>query len=99
VAPDLGKLAGPTAGVVTLPHRLVWAPAPANVFDLDDDFDRRHLYEIVLQEAVQQVELETWLDGSTLVALWPRLYLPRGLRQVWEQAHSSLHRTDPESPA
>lgn len=78
------------SGVVELPHRLVWAPAPAGRFDLSDAFDRRRLYEIVLREAVQPAELESWLDAGLLVELWPSLYLPRGVRAAWEDVHPHL---------
>ncbi|GGN99627.1 hypothetical protein GCM10010112_93610 [Actinoplanes lobatus] len=90
VAADLSTLRGPVSGIVDLPFRLVWAPPPAGRFDLDDGFDRRRMYEIVLREAVRHDELQTWLNGELLVALWPRLYLPRGLRQAWEAAHPVL---------
>lgn len=90
VAADLSTLRGPVSGVVTLPHRLVWAPPPINQFDLDDGFDRMHMYEIVLREAVQPTELQTWLDGDLLARLWPTLYLPRGVRQAWEAEHPGL---------
>ncbi|GIE76543.1 hypothetical protein Aph02nite_24930 [Actinoplanes philippinensis] len=90
VVADLGTLRGPTTGVVTLPHRLVWAPPPAGRFDLADAYDRARLYEIVLREAVRAAELQTWLSGDLLVELWPRLYLPRGVRQAWEEVHQRL---------
>ena len=77
-------------GVVELPHRLVWAPAPAGRFDLADAYDRIRVYEIVLREAVQPAELRTWLNGDLLIDLWPRLYLPRGVRQAWEAVHHRL---------
>jgi hypothetical protein len=90
VAADLSALQGPVTGVVTLPHRLVWAPPPINQFDLDDSFDRLHMYEIVIREAIQQAELQTWLNSDLLVSLWPDLYLTRGIRQAWQAAHPTL---------
>jgi hypothetical protein len=90
IAPDLDLLRGPTAGIVDLPHRLVWAPAPAGRFDLSDPYDRMRMYEIVLREAVHPDELTTWLDAGLLADLWPRLFLPRGVRQAWEDAHPHL---------
>ena len=85
---DLSGLTGPTCGVVALPHRLAWGPE--RTFDLDDPWDRQHLYEIVLREAVTPTELATWLDGPTLQRLWTTLYLPRGVRQHWEDHHPQL---------
>jgi hypothetical protein len=90
VAPDLAALRGPTAGVVELPHRLVWLPPEDRRFDLDDPFDLLRVYEIVLREAVRHDELATWLDEQTLRRLWPDLYLPRGVRQAWELRHHDL---------
>lgn len=84
VAPELSALRGPTSGVVELPHRLVWLPPQSRRFDLDDPFDRKRVYEIVLREAVGVDELTTWLDAATLRQLWPELYLPRGVRTAWE---------------
>jgi hypothetical protein len=90
VAPDLSRLRGPVTGIVDLPHRLVWAPPPANRFDLEDSFDRRHMYEIVLREAIQQSELQMWLNRSLLLAEWHDLYLPRGVRRAWADVHPEL---------
>ncbi|MEV0900695.1 hypothetical protein [Actinoplanes sp. NPDC049802] len=90
VAADLSMLRGPVSGVVVLPNRLVWAPAPAGRFDLDDPFDRLRVYEIVLREAVHEAELRRWLNGAVLVEVWPHLYLPRGVRQAWEAIHPQL---------
>ncbi len=84
VAAELAALRGPTSGVVELPHRLVWLPPQDRRFDLDDAFDLRRVYEIVLREAVSADELATWLDAATLRRLWPGLYLPHGVRRAWE---------------
>jgi hypothetical protein len=84
VAPELAALRGPTGGVVELPHRLVWLPPQDRRFDLDDPFDRKRVYEIVLREAVGVDELTTWLDAALLRRLWPELYLPHGVRRAWE---------------
>jgi hypothetical protein len=92
VAPDMGMLKGPTSGLIELPHRLVWQPKPNRQFNLDDPFDRSHLYEIVLREAIRVDELVTWLNAELLRKLWPDLYLPRGVRQAWEVQHPELVR-------
>jgi hypothetical protein len=44
----------------------------------------------VLREAGCAADLTTYLDGDTLVALWPDLYLPKGIRQAWEDQHPIL---------
>ncbi|WP_189082111.1 hypothetical protein [Mangrovihabitans endophyticus] len=87
---DLCELHGPVTGVVELPHRMVWLPAPDRRFDLGDPYDLTRVYEIVLREAVRFDELRTWLDGATLALLWPHLLLPRGVRLAWEQRHPRL---------
>ena len=92
VARDLADLRGPTSGWVELPHRLIWLPAPSRRFNLDDEYDRIKVYEIVLREAVQHAELNTWLDADTLRRLWPELYLPRGVRRAWELRYPELAR-------
>jgi hypothetical protein len=92
VAPDLSRLRGPTSGWVELPHRLIWLPAPSRRFNLDDPYDLLKVYEIVLREAVQHDELNTWLEAGTLRRLWPELYLPRGVRRAWELRHPELAR-------
>lgn len=48
------------------------------------------MYETVLREAVSVEELRTWLDGPTLIAVWPSLFLPKGVRLPWENQHPHL---------
>lgn len=89
VITDLADLRGPVDGTVTLPLWLYWSgPSPA--FDLSVLFMRRWLYEIVLREAAGPQELTRFLDRETLIALWPELYLPKGVRQAWEEHHPVL---------
>jgi len=89
VVTDLASLRGPVHGAVTLPLWLYWSgPSPA--FDLDVPFMRRWLYQIVLREAASAQDLTTYLDGGTLIELWLELYLPRGVRQAWEELHPVL---------
>lgn len=87
---DLADLRGPASGQVTLPLRLFWSP-PGRVFDLDDPFMLRSMYQVVLGEAVRAEELTSYLNGDKLLAVWRDLYLPRGVRQVWEERHPVLH--------
>jgi hypothetical protein len=51
---------------------------------------RQWLYEIVLREASSLEDLTTYLDRDTLIALWPCLYLPKGVRLAWEDRHAAL---------
>jgi hypothetical protein len=89
VITDLADLRGPVIGTVQLPLWLYWSgPTPA--FDLGEPYMRRWLYEIVLREAGSSQDLTSYLDGGTLIALWPDLYLPKGVRQAWEELHPVL---------
>jgi hypothetical protein len=90
VAPDLADLQGPVTGTVELPLWLFWSQ-PDHAFDLADPDMRQWMYETVLREAGSLEDLTTYLDRDTLIALWPRLYLPRGVRQAWEDRHPALH--------
>jgi hypothetical protein len=94
-APSLAELHGPASGMIELPHRLLWQ-ADRHV-DLDDPDLLRWAYQMVLREAVSVDELRTWLDGGTLARLWPDLYLPRWVRQAWEQSHPELAAHAPAS--
>jgi hypothetical protein len=89
VVSDLASLRGPSRGTVSLPLRLYWS-GPSPVFDLDVPHLRRWLYEIVLREASRPEDLTGFLDRDVLVALWPELCLPRGVRQAWEELHPQL---------
>jgi len=85
----LTDLRGPTDGTVRLPLWLNWS-CPGHDFDLGDPDMRQWLYQTVLREAASPGDLTAYLDGDTLVALWPSLYLPRGVRQAWEDRHPVL---------
>jgi hypothetical protein len=88
VAPDLSELTGPTSGIVELPLRLFWQPN--RQINLDNPGILPWMYETVLRESVSVDELRTWLHGPTLVRLWPKLFVPRGVRQAWEERHPVL---------
>ncbi len=88
VATDLAALAGPTTGPVELPLRLFWYPD--RTFDLDAPGMLAWMYQIVLREATRPEELAEFLDGPTLLTLWPDLFLPRGVRAAWEEQHPAL---------
>jgi hypothetical protein len=89
VVTDLDSLRGPSEGTVELPLRLYWS-GPSPVFDLGEPFLARWLYQIVLREASRPEDLTGYLDRDTLIALWPALRLPRGVRQAWEEHHPPL---------
>jgi hypothetical protein len=89
VVADLASLRGPAQGTVELPLWLYWSgPSPA--FDLGKPFMRRYLYEIVLREAGRPEDLIGYLDAGTLIAVWPELLLPPGVRRAWEEYHPVL---------
>jgi hypothetical protein len=88
VARSMADFHGPTCGVVELPHRMFWQAD--RHFNLDEPFMLQHMYEVVLLEAINENELRTWLDASTLHRLWATLYLPHGVRRDWEQRYPSL---------
>jgi hypothetical protein len=89
VAASLADLKGPTEGTVELPLWLFWSSAD-RTFDLSQPFTLRSMYETVLGEASRPEDLTTYLDGDTLIALWPDLFLPKGVRQAWEDKHPTL---------
>ena len=92
VVTDLSSLQGPSGGAVELPLRLYWS-GPSPVFDLSEPYLTRWLYQIVLREASRPEDLTSYLDRDMLIALWPRLRLPRGVRQAWEERHPQLRAT------
>jgi hypothetical protein len=89
VVTDLASLRGPAHGTVRLPLWLYWS-GESPEFDVDEPFMRRWLYEIVLREAASPEDLTSFLDRATLMAVWPELYLPKGVRQAWEELHPVL---------
>ena len=91
VADRLADLRGPAEGTVELPLRLFWSSAD-RTFDLGKPFMLRSMYETVLGEASCPEDL-AYLNGDTLIAIWPQLYLPRGVRQAWEERHPALQAT------
>jgi DNA invertase Pin-like site-specific DNA recombinase len=88
VIDDLADLNGPTAGTVELPLRLFWHPNRR--FNLEEPGIMRWLYQVVLREASRPDDLARYLNGDRLVALWPDLRLPKGVKRAWEEHHPSL---------
>ena len=89
VAASLADLRGPDRGVVELPLRLFWS-APDRTFDLGQPSMLQAMYEAVLREASRPDDLARYLNGEVLVAVWPELFLPKGLRRAWEERHPAL---------
>lgn len=85
---DLEALRGPKNSVVELPLRLDWSPK--RHYDLADDGDRRALYERALNQALQVEDLQTFINADLLIDLWPRLWLPRQLRDLWQARFPQL---------
>lgn len=89
VIDDLADLRGPVTGRIRLPLRLYWTLRDFR-FDLTDPQTRVLYYETVLREASRPEDLADHLHGPTLLSLWPELYLPKGVKRAWEEAHPSL---------
>lgn len=93
VAADLADLCGPTSGTVELPLWLFWYPD--RTFDLEAPGMLPWMYQTVLREASRPEDLSSYLNGDTLIALWPDLFLPKGVRQAWEERHPVLRAATP----
>ena len=88
VSRTLGELRGPTRGVIELPQRLMWNPQ--RDFDLGNHDLQLWMYENVLREAIRHDELRRFINKRLLVASWPELNLPDGVRRAWESRHAAL---------
>ncbi len=88
VAADLDDLRGPVHGQVRLPLHL--DASARQLYDLDAPYSRELMYRVVLLEAGSVEDLSRWLQGDTLVELWPELYLPPVVRAAWEERHPRL---------
>jgi hypothetical protein len=90
VAASLADLRGPVHGTVELPICLFWYPD--RTFDLDQPGMLAWMYQIVLREARTPADL-AYLDQDMLLSLWPGLFLPKGVRQAWEEQYPALRAT------
>lgn len=88
VARSLRELKGPTTGRVRLPLHLDWSEQ--GTYDLDDEATLRLMYERVLREAQSADDLRRYLNGDELRRVWPDLFLPRQVSQLWEQRFPEL---------
>lgn len=89
VAASLADLHGPDRGVVEFPLRLFWS-APGSRLRSGPASMLQAMYEAVLREASRPDDLASYLNGEVLVAVWPELFLPEGLRRAWEGRHPAL---------
>lgn len=88
VVDSFTDLRGPTVGTVVLDRRLDWSGRAR--YDLANPRPLASMYETVLREATRPEDLARWLDGPTLVRLWPELVLPPQVRQPWEARFPQL---------
>jgi len=98
VVADLTDLRGTTKGTVELPLWLFWS-CPDRAFDLDDRDMQLWLYQTVLREAGRHEDLTEYLDREMLIGLWPDLYLPKPVRQAWEERHPLLREQEESRPS
>src|SRR5579862_7561184 len=92
VIDDLADLRGPSDGEMVLPLRLYWSPAGRR-FDLADPYVLRSMYQIVLGQAIDAADLASYINADHLLAIWPELHLPKGVRRAWEERHPRLRVT------
>jgi hypothetical protein len=85
---SLADLTGPSHGTIELPLALAWTGRRR--YDLDVPGDAVVLYERVIVEAGNTVDLETILNGEILTRLWATLYLPIGVRNRWQSRFPTL---------
>ncbi|MQA24455.1 MAG: hypothetical protein GEU94_03060 [Micromonosporaceae bacterium] len=88
VADSLDELTGPVRGVVELPLRLDWSEQGR--YRLDDVRELSVMYERVLREAMDVDDLRRFVNGAMLRNVWRRLFLPRRVRDLWEQRFPQL---------
>jgi hypothetical protein len=88
VAQSLDELTGPTEGTVSLPKHLDWSGDAT--YALDRPTRLASMYRTVLNEAGSIEDLKTWLNGRVLAELWPTLWLPAKVRQLWESRFPQL---------
>lgn len=88
VVEHMDELCGPTEGTVTLPVWLDWSGNAC--YDLGRPARQASLYRAVLNEAADADDLRAWLNARLLTQLWPTLWLPSALRQLWQSRFPEL---------
>jgi hypothetical protein len=77
-------LRGLLTGVVRLPLQVYASgQGPARRFDMSNEAERIEMYEIVLTDGTAE-DVCRYVNRGELLRLWPRLWLPPYVRQVWE---------------
>lgn len=54
------------------------------MYDLADRYDRARVYETVIREGTPN-DLERYVDGALLIAVWDDLVLPGPVRLAWQE--------------
>lgn len=85
----LDDLDGPVQGVLELPADLGWTGRRR--YDLDDPADVAVLYERIIVEATSLHDLDL-LAAPTVRLVWPRLFLPAPVRELWQARFPELTR-------
>lgn len=67
---------------VELPLHLRWSGN--RLYDLADRYDRARVYETVIREGTPN-DLERYVDGALLIAVWDDLVLPGPVRLAWQE--------------
>ena len=70
--------------------RIIWTGLALATYDLDRPSRLASMYKTVLNEASNVADLRTWLNAEVLIGLWPTLWLPPRLRQMWERKFPEL---------
>lgn len=79
----LSELLGPRTGRIQLPLQVYSSGnGPRRVFDLDDEAERRELYELVLTEGEIE-DVVRFLNAQELRRVWLMLWLPEHVRSAW----------------
>jgi len=85
---SLADLTGPTEGLVVLPHTVAWTGR--REYDISAAADLRVLYERVLTEAPDTDLISALLNAGILRRVWSDLFLPAGVRRLWEARFTDL---------
>src|SRR5215207_171508 len=82
--PADAELRGRLTGMVRLPLGVYASgQGPARRFDMTNEAERIEMYEIVLADGTAE-DVCRYVNREELLRLWPRLWLPPHVRQVWE---------------
>jgi hypothetical protein len=79
-----GRVARPADRGVRLPLGVYASgQGPARRFDMTNEAERIEVYEIALTDGTAG-DVCRYVNREELLRLWPRLWLPPHVRQVWE---------------